>query len=107
MYESNAHKVRGQKNTHLPSGGSHNDFYDFPEQYGLKDLLIPVDAPSIDNLLAEYTPPRLFKFTTEDVETLASNAYTALGEPPLNVFTAWHVFHSILIRVLDTVGHSS
>lgn len=106
VYETNAHKVRAQKGTHLPSGGSHNDFYDFPEQYGLKNLLISVDEESVDNLLEEYTPLDLFKFTSEDIDHLASTAYSSLGKPLLNVFTAWHVFHAILAYTYDNVTAS-
>lgn len=96
VYETNSHKVRKQRNTHLPTGGSHNDFYDFPEQYGMKDLLIPVDEDSVDHLIKEYQPPHLFQFASDEGEALAQELYSRLGEPQLNVITAWKVFADML-----------
>jgi hypothetical protein len=59
VYETNTHRIRKQKHTHLPSGGSRNDFYDFPEQYGMQNLLIQVEETDIDRLLDEHQPSTL------------------------------------------------
>jgi hypothetical protein len=96
VYEINSHKVRKQKNTHLPSGGSHNDFYDFPEEYGMQDLLIPVDQDSIDRLIEEHQPPHLFQFASDEGEVLAQELYSRLHEPQLGVLNAWKVFGDML-----------
>ena len=96
VYESNSHKVWKQKKTHLPSSGSHNDFYDFPEEYGMKDLLIPVDEAAIDMLIEEHQPPGLFQFASDEGEIRAREIYSSLHRPQLDVFTAWAVFRDML-----------
>lgn len=96
VYEINAHKVRKQKGTHLPSGGSHNDFYDFPEEYGMKDLLIPVEDIDIDRLLEEHVPIDLFQFASDYGEAISLELYGQLGKPRLDVLTAWNVFFDML-----------
>ena len=97
--ETNSHKVRLQRNTHLPSGGSHNDFYDFPERHGMKDLLIPVDEDDIDRLIGEHVPANLFQFASDNGEVLAQDLYRRLGAPPLHVSSAWGVFGDMLASV--------
>ena len=97
VYKINLHKVWKQKNTHLPSGGSHNDFNDFPEEYGMWDHLIPVDEGSIDRLIEEHQPPLMFQFTSDEGEALAQELYTHLHEPQLSVLNAWKIFGDMLV----------
>jgi len=100
VYETNAHKIRKQKNTHLPSGGSRNDFCDFPEEYGMKNLLIPVDEADIDQLLDEHRPRALFQFSSDHGEVVAQELYVRLGSPHLDVSSAWDVFRGMLVEIV-------
>ncbi|KII90163.1 hypothetical protein PLICRDRAFT_53263 [Plicaturopsis crispa FD-325 SS-3] len=97
--ERNAHKIRKQKNTYLPSGGSANDFYDFPGRWGGTDMLIPVDETEIDLLLAQHLPPRLFQFASEEGHALAELTFQKIGRPPLTVLTGWNVFRTMISAV--------
>ena len=101
VYETNAHRIRKQKNTHLPSGGSRNDFYDFPEQYGMQNLLIPVDEADIDHLLDKHRPPTLFQFASDQGEIVAEELYVRLGKPQLDVSSAWTIFRHMLDIIAD------
>jgi hypothetical protein len=83
--------------THLPSGGSHHDFYDFPEEYGMKDLFIPVDEESIDRLIEKYQPTHLFQFASDEGEVLARELYSQLHEPQLDALNAWNVFCDMVV----------
>ena len=99
VYEINSHKVWKQKNTHLPSSGSHSNFYDCPKQYGMQNLLIPVDQGSIDHLIEEHQPPHMFQFASDEAEALAQELYVHLHKPQLSVLNAWKIFSDMLALV--------
>jgi len=80
-------QVRKQKNTHLPSGGSHNDFYDFPEEYACGTFLF-LWWSSIDRLIEEHQPPRISSHLDEG-EAVAQSFTHICMKPQLSVLNVW------------------
>lgn len=96
LVEHNAHRIRKQKKINLPSGASHNDLYDFPENYGMTDLLIPMDQDTIDMLVEEYCPRDVFQFLPDEKEAIMQGLHERAGTPALTIRTAWDVFQTML-----------
>ncbi|KZT59911.1 hypothetical protein CALCODRAFT_430333 [Calocera cornea HHB12733] len=96
--ERNSSKIRQQTRSHLPCGLSPNEIWFNPQEHHLDNCLIPVPAHILDDLIEQYTPPKLFQFVPDDVDHFASRVYLALGEPILNVNTAWDVYERLMAR---------
>ena len=93
----NAHRIRKQKDTALPSGGRPDQFYTNPSNYGGLDCLIPVDIATIDELLEESGEGiSKMRYVEEEFEPLAKEAYTAIGSPDIRFESAWVVFRQIV-----------
>ncbi|KAF8512925.1 hypothetical protein JB92DRAFT_3168856 [Gautieria morchelliformis] len=87
--ENAVHKVRKQARVILPTRGQIEDFYNNPEKWGGKEMLVPVDEDVIERLLLEHTPQRLFQFSTDEGNTLAQALFEQLGRPKVDVRNAW------------------
>ncbi|KAJ7182577.1 hypothetical protein C8R43DRAFT_868246 [Mycena crocata] len=94
--ENNRHFVCKQKNSLLPTGGRHSDFYAHPEKWGGTDQLIPVDVTVIDTLIEKYTPPKLFQFGSDEMVALCEALYEAVGSPEVSAVNGWMVFTAMI-----------
>lgn len=93
----NAHRIRKQADTALPSGGRPDQFYTDPSNYGGLDCLIPVDEAVIDELLEESGEGiSKMRYVEEEFEPLAEEAYTAIGSPEIEFKSAWVVFRRMI-----------
>jgi hypothetical protein len=101
--ENGAHRVRFQRKVLLPTGGRIEDFYNFPERYGGKKMLIPVPEDVINKLIAEHMPDWIFQFGSDEFNCLAEATYTSIGSPALDVENCWNIWR-IMIDIFENVG---
>ncbi|EJD48198.1 hypothetical protein AURDEDRAFT_113053 [Auricularia subglabra TFB-10046 SS5] len=92
----NNHRIRKQKRTKLPSGGTPNDFFYSPWDYNGQNFLVRVDASLIDDMLDEYTPPNLYQWASPPIQEHCERAYGALGSPTLDLAVAWPIIRTII-----------
>ena len=104
----NAHRVRKQKDTALPSGGRPDQFYYNPEMYGGDHCLLAINRDDIDNLL-EGSEDGLSKMrhVDEDFEPLANEAYATIGMPDITLSTAWAIFRQMVDQMSADDGIAS
>ena len=97
MHTSATYRIRKQPKIHLPSGGRPIDFYEQPEKYGGKDMLIRIPDPTaIDRLIAEHTQPDIFQFGSDEIVDLAQRLYTAVHQPEVSAKNAWAIFKAMI-----------
>ncbi|TFK24772.1 hypothetical protein FA15DRAFT_704312 [Coprinopsis marcescibilis] len=92
LEENKYHRIRKQKKILLPSGARRIDLFESPEEYGGKNMLIPVPAADLDLLAAEYDDPALFRFGTEEEVALYTMLYQAIGAPEFVPANGWAIF---------------
>ncbi|KAJ3897859.1 hypothetical protein F5879DRAFT_1026797 [Lentinula edodes] len=98
--EQNSHCVRKQKDKLLPSGGSADDFYFFPEKYGGQNCGIVVDMKIVDQLLDDAVEGQgRMRYVDEEFESLADAAYVAIGAPSIDLHSAWIVFRHMIAQL--------
>ncbi|KAJ3771813.1 hypothetical protein FB446DRAFT_82805 [Lentinula raphanica] len=98
--EQNSHRVRKQKEKLLPSGGSADDFYSYPEKYGGEQCGIKVDMRVIDQLLDEAVEGKQrMRYVDEDFEQLAVTAHIAIGSPAITLHSAWSIFKYMIAHL--------
>ncbi|KAJ3791499.1 hypothetical protein GGU11DRAFT_751664 [Lentinula aff. detonsa] len=98
--EQNCHCVRKQNEKLLPSGGSADDFYSYPEKYGGEQCSIEVDMRVIDQLLDEAVEGKQHMcYVDEDFEQLAIAAHVAIGFPAITLHSAWSVFRHMIAHL--------
>ncbi|KAJ7061419.1 hypothetical protein C8F01DRAFT_1369564 [Mycena amicta] len=103
--ENDYHRVRRQKNSCLPTGGRHKDFYEQPHKWGGIDQLIPVDMQLVDRLIDEHTPADLFQFASSAMmEAVCEVAYNTIGAPEVSSHNAWHVFAAMINSLAPTAA---
>lgn len=96
----NCSRIRKQKKTHLPSGGSPDEFWTYPEDHHLENQLIPVPDSVLDELIEEHTPADLFAWVDDaEVEARFEEAYAGLGSPALTLQNTWDVFLHMLLSL--------
>jgi hypothetical protein len=96
-HQQNNHRIRKQQGKILPSGGTPNEFYSKPEEWGGEDCLIRVPAEVIDELLADCEEGyKQMRYVEEDFDVLAQAVYEAVDKPEITVQNAWEVFRTMI-----------
>ncbi|KAI0071960.1 hypothetical protein K474DRAFT_1651749 [Panus rudis PR-1116 ss-1] len=100
----NNHYVRTQKDKILPSGGTPEQFYRYPEDYGGTPCLIPIPEDVINEVLAEAEAEaaNLLEYMDQEYQGLGQKAYVKLGEPAITLHTAWSVFEA-MIKIIEAM----
>ena len=93
VQENRLHRVRKQQNILLPSGGRRIDFYNYPENYGGKNRLIPIAPNIIEELVVQYDKPDLLLFGSDEI---CNGIYEAIGSPKLMARIGWAVFSDMV-----------
>jgi hypothetical protein len=110
LNENAVHRIRKQKKVLLLTGGRIEDFYNNPEAWGGKDMLISVDQDDVNRLLnrllTEHTPQRLFQFGTDESDALATELFRQLGSPELDVKNTWRVWKAMM-DFLNQASHAA
>jgi hypothetical protein len=91
--------VRKQKDKRLPSGVSPNTAYTFPEEYGGRNCLQPVDVVVIQEMLDEMQEEkdRLSDWgVPEDFAQRAQRALDVYSVGEVNLTNIWFVFQAVL-----------
>ncbi|KAJ2932929.1 hypothetical protein H1R20_g4143, partial [Candolleomyces eurysporus] len=95
--ENSYHKVRKQKDSLLPTGGRHIDFFSDPTRYnGVAGLLVPIPEADIDRLLAEHDKVHLTRFGDENQVILFEDLYHSIGSPRLVAKDGWKIFSTMI-----------
>ncbi|KAI0752401.1 hypothetical protein C8Q80DRAFT_1266961 [Daedaleopsis nitida] len=103
----NCHKIRGQRNKLMPSGGSPNNMFLNYQAYGCEDLSIPVTDMGLVRRLRDELPvtrEEAFRFVDDEFDAAAWEAYAEIGSPELSVETGWATFSrmgAVLQRMHD------
>jgi len=96
----NSHRIRKQKSSALPAGGSPNSFYTLSYTYGRNDQLIPVDTVPIPDLSAV----EFFRFGSEETHELATELYSGIGSPEITTRTASDMIKDMIKHMEDHGG---
>jgi len=90
----------------LPSGKGITPIhiYSFPEDYNMKDQLIPVDREVIRELKSQLGGDSILDFVNPDFATLAVGVYEKLGSPPASSHNAWRIFSNMLPGVTEALA---
>ncbi|KAF8532126.1 hypothetical protein JB92DRAFT_3262896 [Gautieria morchelliformis] len=104
--ENAVHKVHKQARVILPTGGRIEDFYNNPEKWGGKEMLVPVDEEVIERLLLEHTPQRLFQFGTDEGNRLAQALFEQLGCPKVDVRNAWATWRNMIDLLAEITANT-
>lgn len=92
--------MRKQKDKQLPSGGSPDDFYNYPERHGGEECGIDVDMDVITQLLDDSEEGKKHMcFVDEEFEPLVEEAYEAIGSPAITLHSAWTVFRHLVVAL--------
>lgn len=95
MKEKNAFKSRKNTSKPGPSGMSRNTAFKFPERWGGKDCLLPVDLDVIREIKKEMGGDQLLSFSTLEFAERAEVAYESLQVQDLTFDNVWHVFKEL------------
>lgn len=90
----------------LPSGNgiTPHHIYSFPEEYNMKDQLIPVDRGVIRELKSQLGGDSILDFVKPEFNALVLRVYQNLGSPPVSSHNAWHVFAELLPGVTEALS---
>lgn len=91
----NTHHVRKQAKKKMPSGGTPNDFFSRPEDFGGARMTIPVNDPGIVPALRETLPisrEDAYRWVDDEFAAAAQSVYEQLGRPVLKLETGWNIF---------------
>ncbi|KAF8958233.1 hypothetical protein BDZ97DRAFT_1906555 [Flammula alnicola] len=95
--ESQAHRVRKQAKSLLPTGGRRIDMYEHPEDWeGQENQLIEIPGEDIDKLLNEYDRPDLLQFGSDEMVQFCEYLFEKIGSPELSAKVGWKVFLRML-----------
>ena len=90
----------------LPSGKgvTPNRIYSFPQDYNMKDQLIPVNRDVVRELKSQLGGDSLLNFVKPEFAALALEVYQSLGSPPVSSRNAWQVFSDMLPGVTEALA---
>lgn len=94
----NHHRVRLQPAKELPSGTTPQQIFDFPKNYSLLDLGVPVGKEVIDTLRGNLEKSReeCFAFVDTAFGLRAHDVYVQIGSPQLTMKSGWTVYRLML-----------
>lgn len=95
MKERNGFKSRKDTTKAGPSGMSRNTAFKFPEKWGGKDCLLPVDVNVIREIKKEMGGDQLLAFSTPEFAKSAEAAYESLNVQDLTFENVWPVFRDL------------
>ncbi|KAG6875105.1 hypothetical protein C0992_005191, partial [Termitomyces sp. T32_za158] len=95
MKERNSFKSRKDHNKPGPSGMSRNVAFKFPERWGGKNCLLPVDIDIIREIKKEMGGDQLLAFSVPEFAERAEAAYTKLQIQDLMFENVWPVFKDL------------
>lgn len=90
----------------LPSGkgATPDHIYKFPEDYGMKDQLIPVDCNLIRELKLQLGGDSLLEFIPPEFAELALNVCEKLGSPAVSSYNVWDIYTLMLPDVTEVLA---
>ncbi len=94
----NHHRVQLQPAKELPSGTTPQQIFDFPKNYSLLDLGVPVGKEVIDTLRGNLEKSReeCFAFVDTAFGLRAHDVYVQIGSPQLTMKSGWTVYRLML-----------
>ena len=104
----NTHRVRGQANKQLPSGGTPNNILACPQRYGLENLSIPITDMAVVRRIRDELPvsrKEALRFVDDEFDAAAWEAYREVGSPLFRAITGWDTFakmSDVLSRMYDS-----
>ena len=84
--------MRTQHDKDGPSGMSRNAAYIFPEKWGAKDYLMPVDLELVRSVKERVGGASLLQFTTQEFADQAEVAFNGLELSKLSFLNVWDVY---------------
>ena len=100
MEYRNGTRMKKDANKPGPSGVSHNEAYSLPSTWGGKDLLIPVDIATVDELTTKLGGDTFLDFVPSQFSTRAQTVYESLSPAKLSFDNVWEIFASMKVRLL-------
>ena len=87
----------------MPSGGTPNDFFATPEDFGGSDKGIRVEAEIVEGLRERLSISRdeAYKFVEDEFRVVVEQAYMEIGSPMLTVQNGWNVFSELKQKLRD------
>jgi hypothetical protein len=92
MATRNAARMRKDKLKAGPSGMSRDQAFSFPERWGGRDCLLPVDVDVIRTIKMEIGGDDLLEFVSAEFAAHAQAVYDTLGISELTFENVWAVF---------------
>ena len=93
----------------MPSGGTPNDFFATPADFGGINMGITVDPEISEALRSQLKISRdeAYKFVSDDFRQTVETAYAEIGSPALTVETGWQIFNQLKIQLRNvyTTGY--
>ena len=91
----NAARMRKDKNKAGPSGMSRDNAFNFPESWGGRNCLLPVDVAVIHELKEDLGGNQLLEFVSPEFSKHAQEAYESLNISELTFQNVWTIFSTM------------
>jgi hypothetical protein len=99
------HRVRKQKDSLLPTGGRHIDFYEKPHNWGGEDQLIEIPRAELDRLIADHASPEVLQFGSDEMVKMCEGLFEAVGSPEVGSANGWEVFTAMMEIFASGIGN--